>query len=585
MNNLQVMNRSGGGAAVDLMMNTFTAPKKSGAGGFDFADAFESKVNDAQPYDSFMTNSNDSFSDQFSFESQNAYEPVRYDEPASRKEEPVAREENVKPREEEARPVKEEKAEREPTEERAKEDTNEGVVSDKDADSEKKADERDSGEGKPEEKAEEDKSEAKGGNSKEEKSSSEGESGVEEKKAEKADLGDIEFKTETTEEKVDLKEVDLKEADLKEVENAEVDLKAEENTTENVEADSSVIKRSDTQEAVVATQKVVADQGVAAQKQVEEEVEVVEESISATTKPGEQAKLEAVQIKQFDQNKNNDQAGAKKFALKRDMVDQLEKETGIKIDKMSMEKVKAAPDEMAQKTSKDLLKSLDTNRGRFDMQNAKEVRTGEADIKDTILNEKPELKLNKLDIAKNLIKNNTTQTRTESQTPTNNEPSNSFANAIKDQSPMERAGKTMQQTQAGNSPNLRNMNNVQEIMNSLKTMLRGSDFQANAKLNLDFQTQAFGQMRMGVMHKDDGIEVSIEVGSDSSKQELLKQRDELSEQLKNLGYKNVNVDISYGDHQQQQDAKHQQMSGNEDIRNVKLAGDDSADLSELLNMV
>jgi len=574
MNNLQVMNKSGGGAAVDLMMKTFTAPKKAGAGGFDFANAFESKVNDAQPYDSFMGN-NDSFSDQFSFENQNAYEPVRYDEPAPRKEESVAREEDVKPREEEARPVKEEKAEREPAEEKAKEDTSEDAVSDKDANSEKKADEKDSGEDKPEEKAEEDKSEAKDDNSKEEKSSEECESGAEEKKTEKADLGDIEFMTETPKENIDVKEV----------ETADVDLETEENTTENVEADSSVIKKADTQEAAVAAQKVVVDQGIAAQKQVDEEVEVVEENVSATTKPGDQAKLEAVQIKQSDLNKNNDQAGAKKFALKKDMVDQLEKETGVKIDKMSMEKVKTAPDEMAQKTSKDLLKSLDTNRGRFDMQNAKEARTGEADIKDTILNEKPELKLNKLDIAKNLIKNNTTQTRTESQTPTNNEPSNSFANAIKDQSPMERAGKTMQQTQAGNSPNLRNMNNVQEIMNSLKTMLRGSDFQANAKLNLDFQTQAFGQMRMGVMHKDDGIEVSIEVGSDSSKQELLKQRDELSEQLKNLGYKNVNVDISYGDHQQQQDAKHQQMSGNEDIRNVKLAGDDSADLSELLNMV
>lgn len=571
MNNLQVMNKSGGGAAVDLMMKTFTAPKKGSSGGMDFANAFESHVNEVKPYDSFIADNSESFSDQFSFENQNAYEAPRYDEPAPRKEEVVAREDDARPREEENRSVKEEKTEQDVPEEKAKDNADDETVSDKDTESENKADEKSSDEDKSEDTAEENSGD-KAGDSEEEKSAADGE-----KTAQKVDLDDVEFKTEKSDESVEVKEVKVE---------TEVDVELKQ-TESKTEEDSPIVEKGEVQDIPKEVAKEVVDQGVLAQDQIEDDIDVEEESISTQTTAADQVKTEAIQMKQGQFNDNQNKSGGKKLVQKRDMVDQLEKETGVKIDKMSMEKVKTSPDEVAQKTSKDLLKSLDTNRGRFNLQDAKSARMGGADAKDTVLTDKPELKLNKLDIAKNFIKNNTAQTKAETSAPTNNESSNSFANVAKDQSAlnMNRAGKAMQQAQAGNTPNLRNMNNVQEIMNNLKTMLRGSDFQANAKLTLDFQTQALGQMRMGMMHKNGGIEVSIEVGSDSSRQELMKQKDELSEQLRQLGYKNVNVDISYGEHQQQQDAQQQQMSGNEDIRNVKLAGDDAADLSELLSMV
>ena len=580
MSNFQVVTKSG--ATADFLTKTFSSSAKSDAGSFDFANAFESKVSGQNSFDSYLMKDKPSMADQYSYTDQNSYEQSRFEESAPRPEKPRVREDEVRSREEEpVRPEKDEQLEKEPVEEKVADDLDDEPAAEKSSDK-KDSDKKDDKE-KPEETAE----------TKEDKSEDDAPSDDDKKKKNvkiiaKNSLKDVDLKTDVTETKVEVKS-DIKveaKADLEEVE-----VKGE--NKEAVEAKGAVVevKKTTTQGNLALNNKpVVAKQAVEA-----DDVEMPEEGISTKLNASDQAKLEAVQLKQAVLAKNSGKAVDSKFSSQQDMMNRLEKETGVKIDKMSLEQVKAKPDETAAQTSKDLLKSLDVNRSRFEMKNPQTLRGADVDVKEVVVAEKPELKLNKLDIAKNLLRNNTSRMRGDAQQSgnnnnsnsnnnNNNESQNAFANTTKEQAPTERAGKTMQQAQTGQSTNLRNMNNVHDIMNNLKTMLRGADLDAKAKLVMDFKTQQLGQMRMGVMHKTDGIDISLQVGSDSSRQELMKQKDELSEQLRNMGYKHVNVDISYGEHQQQEDERQQKLSGNEDIRNVKLAGDEQADLSDILAM-
>jgi len=294
------------------------------------------------------------------------------------------------------------------------------------------------------------------------------------------------------------------------------------------------------------------------------------------------------EVKQVQSNQSQSVMGSMKDHNKdnSNLMNRLEEQSGVKIDKLTIETVNSGQVKTRPKTGQDLLKSLH-NRGRSDLRNPKAAARDDIELKDSVdLSDKSNIKVSKLDVAKNLIRNSVSNIKAGQQGPqAGNNNSDSSHNPIAMQHSNNNASanalKMTPQTQMGSGVNFRNLNTIQDIMNNLKTMLNGNDMDPKTKLSLDFQTRALGQMRMSVLHRQDSIDVSIEVGSDSSKQELMKQKDELSEQLKQLGYKNVNVDISYGDHQEQQDTQ-QKASGNEDARNVKLSGDQEADVSELL---
>jgi len=127
---------------------------------------------------------------------------------------------------------------------------------------------------------------------------------------------------------------------------------------------------------------------------------------------------------------------------------------------------------------------------------------------------------------------------------------------------------------------------VGELISRMQGMLRGSNLDKGSKLTMDFESTALGQVNLSVQQKGDAISVNIQLNSDSSKDQLMQQRDDLASQLRMMGYKDVALDISSGRerrddaHSKNRNAKNK---GNDDIQNVRLAGDDNADRARVLS--
>ena len=85
---------------------------------------------------------------------------------------------------------------------------------------------------------------------------------------------------------------------------------------------------------------------------------------------------------------------------------------------------------------------------------------------------------------------------------------------------------------------------IQTILDRMQTMLKGSTLDNTSRMNMDFQVNKLGQMHLSLQRSGADIAVSLEVGSESSRQQLMNQRDELAQQIRLLGYKEVSVDIS-----------------------------------------
>ena len=127
---------------------------------------------------------------------------------------------------------------------------------------------------------------------------------------------------------------------------------------------------------------------------------------------------------------------------------------------------------------------------------------------------------------------------------------------------------------------------VGELINRMQTMLKGSNLDSGSKLSMDFESSSFGQVNLSVQQKGNTIAVNIQLSSDSSKDQLMQQREDLSNQLRMMGYKEVALDISAGkDQRENQQGKNKNShKGNEDIQNVKLSGDDKADKATVATM-
>jgi hypothetical protein len=123
---------------------------------------------------------------------------------------------------------------------------------------------------------------------------------------------------------------------------------------------------------------------------------------------------------------------------------------------------------------------------------------------------------------------------------------------------------------------------VQEMISRMQGMIRGSNLDSGSKLSMNFESKNFGQVSLALQDKNGTLSVSIQIGNESSRQELMDQREELAQQLRMMGYKDVELDISEdGAHDEKQ--KENKNKGNEDIDNVKLAGDDIADRNEIFS--
>jgi len=146
-----------------------------------------------------------------------------------------------------------------------------------------------------------------------------------------------------------------------------------------------------------------------------------------------------------------------------------------------------------------------------------------------------------------------------------------------------------QQTQGSQAA--QNAQVIQELLAKMQPMLRGAGLEGGNRLSMEFQTQSLGQFQLSLQQKGDILMVSLQAQTDSSRDQLMQQRDELSRQLQNFGFKNVSLDISSGTttNGEQQAARNQnpdgwRFQGNDLAENVKLSGSDEADLSQILNM-
>lgn len=127
---------------------------------------------------------------------------------------------------------------------------------------------------------------------------------------------------------------------------------------------------------------------------------------------------------------------------------------------------------------------------------------------------------------------------------------------------------------------------VGELISRMQDMIKGSNLDKGSKLSMDFESSTFGQVNLSVQQKAGALAVNIQLSSDSSKDQLMQQRDELANQLRMMGYKDVSLDISAGkDNQDNARSKNKNTNkGNDDIQNVKLAGDDRADRASVAEM-
>lgn len=132
-------------------------------------------------------------------------------------------------------------------------------------------------------------------------------------------------------------------------------------------------------------------------------------------------------------------------------------------------------------------------------------------------------------------------------------------------------------------------NSIQEIVARMPSALRGSNLDGKASFSMDVAFDGLGQLKLSIERSGDRISVNLQTGSESAKDQLSGQRQDIEREMKNLGYREVNVDIGYGsagrDSSNEEWRRSGSGKGNADSEeNVKLSGDANADLAEILAM-
>ncbi|MBN2641008.1 MAG: flagellar hook-length control protein FliK [Victivallales bacterium] len=127
---------------------------------------------------------------------------------------------------------------------------------------------------------------------------------------------------------------------------------------------------------------------------------------------------------------------------------------------------------------------------------------------------------------------------------------------------------------------------VQQIIYKLQDMLPLQDTGRGNRISVSFEVANLGKMQMFLEQKENSLKVVIESDTNSGRQELMSQREGMTQQLRAMGYKDVTLDFSSSnsEHKFAQQQEKNSPTGNEDIDNVKLAGSDKLDLEAILAM-
>ena len=130
---------------------------------------------------------------------------------------------------------------------------------------------------------------------------------------------------------------------------------------------------------------------------------------------------------------------------------------------------------------------------------------------------------------------------------------------------------------------------IQEIVSKIPAALRGSNLDGKGSFSMDMTLDGVGQLKLSIERSGDRITVSLQSDSESTKDQLNGQRQDLEREMRNLGYNDVSVDVGSsstgGDFSNEDWRRRGSGSSNADSEdNVKLSGNAKADLSEILAM-
>lgn len=139
-------------------------------------------------------------------------------------------------------------------------------------------------------------------------------------------------------------------------------------------------------------------------------------------------------------------------------------------------------------------------------------------------------------------------------------------------------------TPAGNAAAFERVDNIQQLIDRMQPTLQNLQSSKESGLSLKLEIDNIGKMQLFLEQKGAALKIVFEPGSDSCRQELMNQRESLSQQLRDMGYQQLSLDISSGREQQRDNGNSRQQYGNEELDNVKLAGNSRQDLLAILNM-
>ena len=128
---------------------------------------------------------------------------------------------------------------------------------------------------------------------------------------------------------------------------------------------------------------------------------------------------------------------------------------------------------------------------------------------------------------------------------------------------------------------------MQQLAEKIGTTLSGQDYVKGQTLTMDLESESMGRMQMFLQQNGNSLKIVFEPGSESCRQQLQDQQEELARHLRNLGFQECSLDIADSRQQgqgQQREPEKNSSTGNDDLENVKLAGNDQSDLAQILAM-
>jgi hypothetical protein len=382
----------------------------------------------------------------------------------------------------------------------------------------------------------------------------------------------------------------------------QVDNKAEEKTEEKTAEESSVTEEGGENEKAVSVSE---ESGKNTSKNSNANATtVLDGSVIKKAKVAEPQKDSQENSKQESSAKDSGQKTTEQSAsnLKakasqkgsEDLAERLGNETGAKVSNVKYESSSKVKEQETEhdRSGNSLLQKLSTRtvaakHTTVANKNSQDVELESGSETKSVLNVDTAKVKSETNLLKNSVSSALGKADSVGQLRKNNSTEGSSVEVSGETAALKSGGRLMSQqtAQTGMANYLRNVNTIQDIMNRIQTALKDGGLESGPKMSLDFESKSLGQMHLSLQQKGDSISVNLQVGTESSRQELLNQQNDLANQMKQLGYKDVALNITTSDGSfDEQQQKHNQAHGNENEENVKLAGNDHFDLSQILAM-